>query len=80
MIQEKTAAYLEAKGTALVDFILDGKEQAGMESMFDMSLLKQRERDGLADVFASWHSSKESNLKEMRDEILRSFYADRYDW
>ena len=74
-IQEKTAAYLEDKGKALVDLVLDGNEQAGLENMFDLSLLKQRELDGLADIFATWHASKETNLKEMRDKILCSFYG-----
>mmetsp|Transcript_4431 Transcript_4431/g.9934 ORF Transcript_4431/g.9934 Transcript_4431/m.9934 type:complete len:340 (+) Transcript_4431:545-1564(+) len=50
-----------------------------MENMFDLSLLKQRCLDDLADVFASWCASKESDMKESRDDILRSFYADRYD-
>jgi len=79
LVQEKTATYLEEKGKFLVDFVLDGKSSC-MENIFDLSLLKQIELDGLADVFASWKRSNESNLKEMRDGILRNFYADRYDW
>ncbi|KAL7549250.1 hypothetical protein ACHAWF_012514 [Thalassiosira exigua] len=78
-VRDKTAAYLEEKGKALVDLVLDGKEQQGMEDMLDLSLLKQRELDDLADVFASWRTSQESDLREMRDEVLRSFYRDRYD-
>ena len=80
LIQERTASYLVEKAKGLVDFVLDGKEQACTDGMFDLSLLKHKELDGLADIFASWHKSKDSKLQETRDEVLRNFYADRYDW
>ncbi|KAL7528971.1 hypothetical protein ACHAXR_005557, partial [Thalassiosira sp. AJA248-18] len=74
-LQEKTADSLEQKGKSLVDLVLDGKD----DGIFDLSLLKQRELDGLAEVFGSWGKSNKSNLKEVRDEALRNYYADRYD-
>ena len=82
LVQEKTARYVEETGKSLEDFVLDGKELSGTEDMFDLSLLKQRELDGLADIFASWKQSMEgsSSLIETRDELLRQLYGDRYDW
>ena len=82
LVQEKTAGYVGEKGKLLEDLVLDGKEPRGTEGLFDLSLLKQRELDGLADIFASWkRSNNDSNsLKEARDEVLRRFYGDRYDW
>ena len=77
LLQEKTAAYVQEKGKALAHLVLDGSPQCGMDNIFDLSLLKQRDLDDLASVFESWNQSKECNFN--RDEILRHFYAERYD-
>lgn len=79
MITDKASAYVEEKGKSLVELVLDEKEQLGLEGIFDLSLLKQREKDDLASVFESFGAPSHCDLMEERSYILRSYYGDRYD-
>lgn len=44
----------------------------------DLSLLKQREKNDLADVFEMWQRSG-FNQRDLRDEFLLKHYGNRYD-
>mmetsp|Transcript_9581 Transcript_9581/g.20365 ORF Transcript_9581/g.20365 Transcript_9581/m.20365 type:complete len:312 (+) Transcript_9581:78-1013(+) len=79
MIQDKTALHIEEKGKCLARMVLDGCNKWGLEEIFNLSLLKQRDLDELGSIFEFWTTSGEHNLKDKRDRILRSFYGARYD-
>lgn len=68
-ITEQDAEYIKDASRAMLDDM----------QVFDLSLLKQRDRDDLEDVFDSWRqpSGTESSCK--RDELLRKHYGERYD-
>eukprot|EP00804_Cyclotella_cryptica_P005376 CCRYP_017440-RA/>CCRYP_017440-RA protein AED:0.36 eAED:0.37 QI:0/0/0/1/0/0.5/2/0/408 len=51
-ITEKSAMYVQELARHLMDLVLDDNHL--IDDMFDLSLLKQRDRDSLADVFESW--------------------------
>ncbi|KAL7517515.1 hypothetical protein ACHAWX_002434 [Stephanocyclus meneghinianus] len=78
-VTEKSANYVKEKARHLMDLVLDEKHVEGMEDVFDLSLLKQRDRDDLVSVFESWRRSTTSESNDARDKLLRRFYGNRYD-
>ena len=70
-ITEQDAEYIKDASRAMLDDM--------QVKVCDLSLLKQRDRDELGDVFDSWRqpSGTESSCK--RDELLRKYYGERYD-
>lgn len=78
-VTEKSANYVKEKARHLMDLVLDEKHLEGTEDVFDLSLLKQRDRDDLVSVFDSWRRSTTSESNDARDKLLRRFYGNRYD-
>ena len=87
-LRDGTAAYLADRGRLLADVVLaDGRKSgAGSEQeyvrlcgLFDLSLLKYKDRDELVDVLRSWALSVPLDMDGLWDARQRTLYGERYD-
>ncbi|CAN0015663.1 unnamed protein product, partial [Ectocarpus fasciculatus] len=75
-LQDRTSRYISHLGKELVGMLFSAE---GMAEILDLSLLKNRERDQLEEVFKSWRCDVPCNVTALRDARLRSFFGVRYD-
>ena len=81
-LRERSAEYLAARGRLLADVTL-GSAPSGvcseaherLTALFDLSQLRFKERDALADVFSSYASRVPLDLPAARDERMRALYG-----
>ncbi|CAM9282038.1 unnamed protein product, partial [Discosporangium mesarthrocarpum] len=76
LVQERTSCYIAQMGVKLEELLYS---RGTMVDLIDLSLLKYRERDLLAEVFKSWNHKTPCNITDLRDRRLRHFFGTRYD-
>lgn len=77
-VQERTSAYIEEKARELIDLMHN--EEGFLADFLDLSHLKMKERDGLVEAFQSWFQSVPFNMERLRDQRLRHYFEERYDF
>ena len=77
-LRERTTEYLTGLVAHLRKFVADD-EPWRLGEYVDLSHLKFKERDALEDVFRSWLPDVEFDVRMLRDERMRRYYAERYD-
>lgn len=75
-VQDRTSRYLERLGERLGSLASAGTSTF---SLFDLSMLKYRERDELEAVFRSYSRSTIFDVESLRNQRMRGYYTDRYD-
>ncbi|ETW08824.1 hypothetical protein H310_01331 [Aphanomyces invadans] len=78
LVQERTAEYIEEKAKQLVHLVCN--ESGHLADIVDLSHLKMKTRDALVEAFQSWHTSVPFNVERLRDQRLRHYYENRYDY
>ena len=79
-VSEKSAVYIKEKAPKLIDWLLDNECLMDIGDVFDLSFLKQRDKDVLASVFESWTKPTGDSLSDARDDMLHKYYGERYNW
>eukprot|EP00747_Dinoflagellata_sp_TGD_P161789 gnl/TRDRNA2_/TRDRNA2_178704_c0_seq1.p1 gnl/TRDRNA2_/TRDRNA2_178704_c0~~gnl/TRDRNA2_/TRDRNA2_178704_c0_seq1.p1 ORF type:complete len:620 (-),score=125.42 gnl/TRDRNA2_/TRDRNA2_178704_c0_seq1:174-2033(-) len=79
LIREKDSLYVSKLVTELVDFVTDNSENP-LNGLIDLSHLKFKERDELMDVIKGWSQDVQFDIEALRDQRLRGYYRDRYDY
>ncbi|KAF0698049.1 Aste57867_11297 [Aphanomyces stellatus] len=78
LVQERTCDYIQDKANQLVELVCN--ERGRLADLVDLTHLKMKDRDALVDVFQSWHVHVPFNIERLRDQRLRHFYENRYDY
>ncbi|KAF0775692.1 hypothetical protein AaE_000607, partial [Aphanomyces astaci] len=78
LVQGRTAEYIEEKAKQLVELVCN--ESGRLTDVIDLSHLKMKSRDALVETFQSWHTNVPFNLERLRDQRLRHYYENRYDY
>jgi len=80
-VQSKTELYIENAGKNLVKLVYDedAVKTNHLNSLLDLSMLKMRERDELADIFNRWRCDYEFDVEKLRDQRIRHYYGRQYD-
>ncbi|CAK4936688.1 unnamed protein product [Aphanomyces euteiches] len=78
LVQGRTSEYIEEKAKQLVELVCN--ERGRLADLVDLNHLKMKQRDALVNVFQSWSTSVPFNLERLRDQRLRHFYENRYDY
>ncbi|CAN0201164.1 unnamed protein product [Ectocarpus sp. 6 AP-2014] len=76
LVQDRTSRYIARLGKELVGMLFSTED---VPDILDLSLLKNRERDQLEEVFKSWRCDVPCNVTALRDARLRNFFGVRYD-
>ncbi|RHY11830.1 hypothetical protein DYB25_001026 [Aphanomyces astaci] len=78
LVQGRTAEYIEEKAKQLVELVCN--ESGHLADVIDLSHLKMKSRDALVETFQSWHTNVPFNSERLRDQRLRHYYENRYDY
>lgn len=80
LVQERTEVYIEKTSALLLQLVAENSTDGHLRKMVDFSCLKQKEVDVLHKIFGSWKREKEFDAVALRDQRLRGYYGDRFDW
>jgi len=80
-VQSRTELYIANAGKNLVKLVYDedAVKTNHLNSLLDLSMLKMRERDELADIFNRWRCDYEFDVEKLRDQRIRHYYGRQYD-
>ncbi|OEH75658.1 hypothetical protein cyc_04158 [Cyclospora cayetanensis] len=78
-VREQTSAYIHRASVQLEDFVC-GEELPGLSRLVNLSLTKHRNRDQLLVVLRGWRRAVPFDTEGLRDQRLRYYYGDRFDY
>lgn len=81
LIRDRSAQYLEQAAKELIMFVTeDDKCTSVLGDLINLETLKFKERDELEDVFSSWLPVHKFDVEMARDQRLRAYFKERYDY
>eukprot|EP00826_Nyctotherus_ovalis_P046713 TRINITY_DN5312_c0_g2_i3.p1 TRINITY_DN5312_c0_g2~~TRINITY_DN5312_c0_g2_i3.p1 ORF type:complete len:299 (+),score=65.10 TRINITY_DN5312_c0_g2_i3:25-897(+) len=81
LIRQKSQDYLDSQAKPLTQLVTNDKRcMLPLKSLVDLSLLKFKELDELETIIASWKSSVPFDIEKFRDNRLRHYYQEDYDF
>ena len=81
MIRPATDAYLQDITNELIQLVTEDERcQSVLKPIVHFDSLKFKERDELEDVISSYYNVHAFDIEKMRDERLRNFFKERYDF
>jgi len=78
LVREKDSLYLSEIAKEFVEMVADDSEHP-LTKILDLSHLKFKDRDILADVFKGWDKNVPFDIEALRDQRCRGYYRERYD-
>jgi dynein assembly factor 3 len=80
LLQARTARYLGTKlKSVLIDVLCNERGPAPLPALWDLSLLKYKQRDELEATLKAWDEAVPFDMATLRDYRLRHHYGERYD-
>jgi len=82
LLSKHSADYITRCSFILREFDYDEPKTGNSDfrSTVDYSYLRQRDRDELTNIFHSWASPESYDVASFREERMRFYYGNRYDW
>lgn len=80
LLSSRTAEYINSIYKVLIRFVSGDKKYEGpLKGLIDLSLLSYKDKDDLAEIFATYDLKVDFDVEKYRDDRLRFMYKDRYD-
>lgn len=79
LVRERDSTYLSEIAPEFVELITDNSSHP-LADVIDLSHLKFKDRDVLQDVFKGWFKDVSFDIEALREQRLRGYYRDRYDY
>ncbi|PFH37294.1 hypothetical protein BESB_037520 [Besnoitia besnoiti] len=75
----KTVDYIRNRQPRLTDFVCS-EHPHPLDGLVDLTHLKHRQRDDIQEAMEAWHPAVKFDLEGLRDQRLRHFYGQRFDY